>query len=229
MVELSKMHPVEAVDAMPKAAGIAAALAAAQGAMDRARKGASNLHFKSRYADLSDVMDACMAALSANGIAVVQPVLRDGDRLFVETRLIHGPSGETLSDGGMPLLVSKNDMQGLGSAITYARRYGLMCMAGVAADDDDGNAASRPAPTARIGAAPAAAPPAPPATVTAEQFERLRDLADKAGVPEERLCATYGATSLEEFPAAAFEGAVRKLGKTIEAKAAPALDDEIPY
>ena len=126
--------------------GIAAALARAQANMGRAMKSANNPHFKRTYADLADVMDACMPSLSAEGIAVTQPVRREDGNLVLYTILHHGASGETLDDGGMPLIVNKNDMQGLGSALTYARRYGLMAMTGIAPDDDDGNAAASAPP-----------------------------------------------------------------------------------
>lgn len=129
-----------------KHGSIAAALAAAQAQMGKALKSANNPHFKSKYADLSSVVDACLPALNANGIAVVQPTTDDenGHR-YVETVLIHGDSGQDLRCR-VPLIVAKNDMQGYGSAVTYARRYGLMSMAGIAPEDDDGNAAAAAAP-----------------------------------------------------------------------------------
>ncbi|MBN8189512.1 ERF family protein [Salipiger thiooxidans] len=125
---------------------IATALAAAQSQMGKALKSANNPHFKSKYADLSSVMDACLPALNQNGIAVVQPSGEDEVGRYVETVLIHGETGQSLSCR-VPLIVQKNDMQGYGSAVTYARRYGLMSMAGIAPEDDDGNAAAKAAPT----------------------------------------------------------------------------------
>jgi hypothetical protein len=139
-----------------KHASIAAALAAAQAAMGRASKSANNPHFKSKYADLSSVMDACMPALTANGIAVTQPVKREDGEIVLYTILHHADSDQTLDDGGLPLIVNKRDMQGLGSALTYARRYGLMAMAGIAADDDDGNAAAAAPPPRQQPASPPA-------------------------------------------------------------------------
>jgi hypothetical protein len=138
-------------DKITKHATIAAALAAAQAAMGRAAKSADNDAFKrngkaSKYADLASVMDACMPALTLNGIAVTQPVKREDGEIVLYTILHHADSDQTLDDGGLPLIVNKRDMQGLGSALTYARRYGLMAMAGIAADDDDGNAAAAAAP-----------------------------------------------------------------------------------
>jgi hypothetical protein len=123
---------------------IYAALAAAQQQMGKALKDSDNPHFKSKYADLSSVMDACIPALNANGFAVIQPTVDDESGRYVETVLLH-ESGESLKCR-VPLIVQKNDMQGYGSAVTYARRYGLMCMAGIAPEDDDGNAAAKAAP-----------------------------------------------------------------------------------
>ena len=124
---------------------IASALAAAQIGMGKALKQSSNPHLKSKYADLGSVMDACLPALNEAGIAVIQPAGEDETGRFVETVFIHGESGEKLSCR-VPLIVGKNDMQGYGSAVTYARRYGLMAMAGIAPEDDDGHAASQSAP-----------------------------------------------------------------------------------
>jgi hypothetical protein len=128
---------------------IAAALAKAQGAIEGAKKDSLNPHFRSKYADLGAVWDACRDALTKNGIAVIQPVdLRvppDGSPTALRvtvTRLVHS-SGQWMEDGGIPLILSKEDMQGLGSALTYSRRYGLMAMVGIAPEDDDGNAASQ--------------------------------------------------------------------------------------
>ena len=101
------------------------------------KKTASNPHFKSKYADLEAVMEACSEALEKNGLAIWQSVAEEGDRLI--TRLYH-TSGQWM-EGYTPLIIAKNDMQGLGSAYTYARRYGLMAMMGIAPEDDDGNAA----------------------------------------------------------------------------------------
>ena len=128
--------------------GIYGALAKAQIAMGPALKDSTNPAFKSKYADLASVMAACLPALNANGIAVIQPPIDDesGAR-FVKTILAH-ESGETL-ECRVPLIIGKNDMQGYGSAVTYARRYGLMSMAGIAPEDDDGNAAAAAKPNAK--------------------------------------------------------------------------------
>lgn len=124
---------------------IATALAKAQASMGKALKSANNPHFRSKYADLGSVMDACLPSLNEQGIALIQPTGEGEHGRYVETILIHGESGESLSCR-VPLIVQKNDMQGYGSAVTYARRYGLMTMAGIAPEDDDGNAAAKAAP-----------------------------------------------------------------------------------
>jgi hypothetical protein len=116
---------------------IAKALAAAQMEMGKALKQSQNPAFRSKYADLGSVMDACMPSLNKHGIAVVQ-TMRDES---VVTMFIH-ESGDIL-ECPVPLILGKRDMQGLGSAVTYARRYGLMSLAGIAPEDDDGNAAAQ--------------------------------------------------------------------------------------
>ena len=120
---------------------IATALAKAQMNMGKALKQSANPAFKSKYADLSNVIEACLPALNESGIALIQPTGEDDHGRYVETVLIHGESGESLSCR-VPLIISKNDMQGYGSAVTYARRYGLMALTGIAPEDDDGNAAA---------------------------------------------------------------------------------------
>lgn len=125
--------------------GLYSALAAAQAEMGPALKDSQNPAFKSKYADLASVMAACMPALSKHGIAVLQPAFDDEGGRYVKTIFVHGDTGEK-AECRVPLIVAKNDMQGYGSAVTYARRYGLMGMAGIAPEDDDGNAAAKAAP-----------------------------------------------------------------------------------
>lgn len=129
-------------------AKLAEALSKAQGQIKNAVKDSANPYFKSKYADLASVWDACRNELAANGLAVVQiPAMRDG-KVCVTTVLMHS-SGEWI-DGDLELTPVKSDPQGAGSAITYARRYALAGFAGIAPEDDDGNAASGKA----AGAAP---------------------------------------------------------------------------
>jgi len=112
-------------EAAPVHKSLASALARAQSEMGKALKSANNPHFNKKYADLASVADACMPSLTKHGIAVIQPTFDDDTGRYVKTILIHGESGETL-ECRVPLIVQRNDMQGYGSAVTYARRYGLM-------------------------------------------------------------------------------------------------------
>lgn len=128
----------------PTFAGLAAALAKAQGEIQGASKDKTNPHFKSAYADLASVWDACRAALTKNGLAVLQPVSAEGPVVTVSTLLTHA-SGEWIC-GELTMTAQQHTPQGIGSCITYARRYALASMVGVAPEDDDGNAASQGAP-----------------------------------------------------------------------------------
>lgn len=122
---------------------ISAALVKAQKAFGPALKTSQNPHFKSRYADLSACVEAVVEALNDNGIALTQRTEPSERGVVVETVLIH-ESGEELSFGKLFVPCNKNDAQGYGSAITYARRYHLQTALGIAPEDDDGNAASQP-------------------------------------------------------------------------------------
>lgn len=114
----------------------------AQAAMTTVTKGRTNDAFKSKYAELADVIDAILPALNANGFGLMQPPCFGGGDVDVETILVHESGG--LIRSTLTLKPSKTDPQGVGSAITYARKYALMALAGVAPEDDDGNAASGP-------------------------------------------------------------------------------------
>lgn len=155
--------------------GAVKAFIKAQGEMGAAIKNASNPHLKSKYADLGSVMEAAMPALHANGFAVMQPSGGDERGLYVDTILLH-ESGETFTSR-VYLVMGKQDMQALGSAQTYARRYGLMGMAGVVPEDDDGEAAKRP-PQQPVNPPPPA-PPASPSTAAQEAAKQLLTAPDK--------------------------------------------------
>jgi len=122
---------------------IASALVKAQKAFGPALKSSTNPHFKSRYADLSACVEAVVDSLNENGIMLMQPTHECESGVTVETLFIH-ESGETFSAGRLHVPASKQDPQGYGSALTYARRYSLMSACGIAPEDDDGNAASKP-------------------------------------------------------------------------------------
>lgn len=122
---------------------IATALLAAQREMGNATKGSTNPFFKSKYADLNAIREACLPLLNANGIVVLQPMVHLDGRNFIKTLLLH-ESGESMESLTEIIYNKQNDAQAQGSGITYARRYGLQSFVNIGADDDDGNKASQP-------------------------------------------------------------------------------------
>ena len=117
------------------------ALLKAQSAMGGAKKGASNPFFKSKYADLGAVLEACKDLLNDNGITILQPHgLYASGGAYVQTLLVH-ESGEYVGSETPVICAKQNDPQALGSAITYARRYGLQSLLSMPAEDDDGESA----------------------------------------------------------------------------------------
>jgi hypothetical protein len=118
---------------------IAAALAKAQGVMDAASKDAANPHFKARFASLASVREAIRKPLSENGIAYIQTLRTNDGAVEVDTRLIHS-SGQFIGDT-LRVPLAQATPQGVGSASSYGRRYALMAIVGLAAEDDDAEAA----------------------------------------------------------------------------------------
>jgi hypothetical protein len=121
---------------------IYAAFVKAQCGFAPALKTSTNPHFKSKYVQLAGCIEAVVDALNAAGIALIQRTSEDSTGVTVETVFIH-ESGEMLECGKLHVPASKQDPQGYGSALTYARRYSLMAACGIAPEDDDGNAGSR--------------------------------------------------------------------------------------
>lgn len=121
---------------------IAPALVKAKRAFAPALKTSTNPAFRSRYADLAACLEAVNDALLENGIVVYQETFESGDGVTVETVFMH-ESGQVLRCGKLHVPAARRDPQGFGSALTYARRYSLMAACGIAAEDDDGNAATK--------------------------------------------------------------------------------------
>jgi hypothetical protein len=142
---------------------ITAAFVQAQKAFAPALKTSTNPHYKTRYADLAACVEAVIDALNSNGIAMIQRTHDSDNGIAVETLFIH-ESGETLSGGILHVPAAKQDPQGYGSALTYARRYSLMSACGIAPEDDDGQAAKSPPYTV----------PKPVPRVTPKQVEETR-------------------------------------------------------
>lgn len=150
-------------------AAISGALARAQGELEHAEKNANNPHFRSKYASLDGVVDTIKPTLDKYDLAVIQGFIPSADGITLETMIVH-KSGEWIRDEGLHLPADKKNAQGFGSAATYARRYALMAMLGVApSDDDDGNAAS-----SNAGSRPASKPvPKTAPKATAPTVERV--------------------------------------------------------
>lgn len=142
---------------------LAKALAAAQKGIKVAQKDATNPHFRSRYSDLQSIDEAARPHLCAQGIAITQGVGADEGHAWCQTMLVHSETGEWMSCT-LRLPVGKWDAQGIGSALTYARRYSLAAMVAVPSGeaDDDGEAA-----VGRGGILPPAPPQSQPAPVPA--------------------------------------------------------------
>jgi hypothetical protein len=160
---------------------LAAALVKAQGAFKPASKDRENPAFRTSYATLSSIVESVRAPLASNGLGFMQPVDASDGVITVSTILVHS-SGESWQSPGTTVRPSKPDAQGVGSAITYARRYDLCAVLGIVADDDDdGNAASvtpaaRAKPAARQPESrpqPAASEPDPGAPIDVEALRRV--------------------------------------------------------
>lgn len=120
---------------------IASAFIKAKKAFSPALKDKTNPAFRSKYADLGACLEAVNDALLDNSIAVIQRTFEDATGVTVETVFLH-ESGEAMESGKFHVPAAKQDPQGYGSALTYARRYSLMTACGIAPEDDDGNAAT---------------------------------------------------------------------------------------
>ena len=132
-------------------ANLAKSLSIVQGKLTHAKKDSANPFFKSKYADLESVWDACRDLLANNGLAVAQfpGTYSDLDKSMSLTTILTHNSGEWISQE-MSVPVTKPDAQGAGSALTYMRRYALAAVVGVVQADDDGNAASSPSKQAVV-------------------------------------------------------------------------------
>jgi len=163
-----------------KIENLAAALAKAQGEIGGAIKSATNPHLKSKYANMESVLDAVRKPLTANGISVVQmpgTVTHENGTISacLTTQITHA-SGEWMRGTLEIPLVGKHDAQAYGSALTYARRYALMAVCGVAPEDDDGHAASqgKPAEAAKPAQAQAQSKPDKGADAETKRRDQMR-------------------------------------------------------
>jgi hypothetical protein len=179
-------------------APFAKAFIAAQKATEAVKKASTNPAFKSRYADLAVVVEAVIPALNESGIAVIQSPSFDGDLVSVTTVLLH-ESGSSVT-GTLSMRPTKMDPQGVGSAITYARRYALLAMTGAAPEDDDGQAASQPGNDRA---------PTPP--ISQDQADALRLEIEAVGADPAKFLAFFKIKGLEAMPAGRWNEAVAML------------------
>jgi hypothetical protein len=145
-----------------------AALALAQSEVENASKNAANPHFKSKYADLAEVLNTVRPVFSRHGLSVLQSTEFDTGIVSVTTAISHASGGYVTSRASC--VPAKSDAQGVGSATTYLRRYSLAAMAGVAQEDDDGNAAAHNRPARPVAQA------VNPTPITTDQAAELADL-----------------------------------------------------
>jgi len=163
------------------------ALAQAQFAVENATKGSVNPHFKNRYADLAEVLNTVRPVFSSYGLSIIQNPSFDGAMVSVTTVLGHSGGGYITAVASC--VPQKSDSQGVGSATTYMRRYSLASMAGVAQEDDDGQAASHSRPVNPVQAQVA----------TAEDIATIRERMETLGVDEEAFAKHLGVKSIAEI------------------------------
>lgn len=177
---------------------IAKALVQALPKIEAAKKESVNPHLRNKYADLLSVTETARGPLATSGIVIMQPVSSSPGQATVTTILLH-ESGQWMASE-LSLKPQKDDPQGVGSAITYARRYGLAGMLGMVADeDDDGNTASGvtsgspQSSKARSAPAPKATPAAAPVASSggAEEAQKLKSALLAAGVGADNLRTFY--------------------------------------
>ena len=184
---------------------LATALAKAQGQMGSAEKNKINKNFGNPYADLTSVIDVIKKPLAANGLAYVQVPIVEQGRTGVITRLMH-TSGEFL-ESCVTVQLAKDTAQGVGSALTYSRRYSLQSMFGIPADDDDGESAEGRSKTKGKSE-----------TLCGAHQSSLRKLIRQLGVPETKVCHAYNVSSLDQIPTSLFEEVRAKLKEKIANK-----------
>jgi hypothetical protein len=183
------------------------ALVAARKEIGGAKKGSVNPAFRSKYADLAAVIEAVKDPLERHGLTFVQDI---ADQTVV-TVILH-ESGETMRLAPFPIVATKPDAQGHGSALTYARRYSLQTALGVPAEDDDGNAAAAPTPE----------PPARPDPWTAEK-RKAASVAAESGIASYQLWWTAQPAAFRTAAATTQTHADMK-AKASEVKEAPRAD-----
>ena len=193
-------------------ASLSSAMALAFAEIEGATKSANNPHFKSKYADLTAVIEAIKPALIKHGLFFTQRPQPSEGGVTVET-FLHHASGQELSLGALFVPANKNDAQGFGSALTYARRYALVTAFGVPVEDDDGNAAAQGQRNSTVS-------PAQP--ISNAQMVHLQSLIQSTNTDVLAFCKHLGVKTLDVLAADRF-GEART---ALEAKLAKMVKDE---
>lgn len=173
---------------------LSAALNKAQAKMGAVVKGSDNPFYRSKYADINDVIKVIKESLNENGITYLQPlkvIEVAGEKItVVETVLLHS-SGEFMSSETEVVVKEKNDPQKYGASITYSRRFGLQSMIGLPAEDDDGNTASgkkeTKSPVKSKGASKKADAPKEEKKSSGNSFRTSKKTEEKPAAQEEEL------------------------------------------
>jgi hypothetical protein len=184
---------------------LASAYAKAFAEIDKALKSSSNPHFKSKYADITAVIDSIKPALVKHGLFFTQLPSHHEAGVAVKTVLYsEAANGEAegMDLGTVVVPVDRNNAQGYGSALTYARRYGLVTAFGVPTEDDDGNAA-------------AAAPPQAEPMISEADWMEVIQLVEKTGTETAKICKAYNVESLKELTDRQAQNAKARLQKTL--------------
>src|SRR5512139_1908518 len=173
-------------------ADLSAALVKAQAAMKSAAFNKVNPHFKNRYADLAAIIDAVRKPLTDNNLSFTQTTEVHVDGAFLLVTTLRHASGQWIA-GTYPLPRDAKSQE-LGSALTYAKRYSLSSITGIAADEDDDAEATRKSNGNG-------------AVITAEQAQMLSEMALKKKVDVKALLKLTHSESISDIPAAVFERA----------------------
>lgn len=188
-----------------EAATLSSAMALAFGEIDAATKSAANPHFRSKYADITAVIDAIKPALIAHDLFFTQRTEPSEKGVTVETWIGHA-NGEEKSLGKLFVPANKNDAQGFGSALTYARRYALVTAFGVPVEDDDGNAAAK-------------AQKAAPAKLSEEKRARIIQRCEAVGGNQSgAICQAYKVEAITDLSDEQADAVISRLNEKLAEK-----------
>lgn len=179
------------------------ALAIAQGEVENATKASTNPHFKSKYADLAEILNTVRPVFSKHGLSIIQSTEFNGSLVSVTTTLAHKTGGYINSTASC--VPAKSDAQGVGSSTTYLRRYSLAAMAGIAQEDDDGNSSAHNNK--------------PIAKINAGQEASIIEWIEATNSDKSKLLDAYNVKSISELSEAQANNAIAKLKSKVKAAA----------